>query len=302
MATLFDTHAHLIADDNVRYPPGCLRGQTEPQPLPPPFTLAMMQDEMGACDVGRACLVQRAHAYGYDNSYVIDCALRDPKRFVSVGVFDAQDPHTPGLIDHLVRNKALGGIRLCAVRPWEMDTAWFNSPAAMKLWETAAQHHLPVAIIFFHYHLPYALPALTMIADLFPDLPIIVDHVGSKHGSTPEVVWGREQGWDMDAPGAPDYGLTGPLAVLADRKNVRFKFTQINVHRLRDAGIPLGRFVRRLTDLYGPNRLIWGSDIGQSGGTYAGMAVNAREAASELDPDEQALFLFSNAASIYGAG
>ena len=302
MADLFDTHAHLIADDPVRYPPGLLRGQTELPALPPVVTGDMLLEHMEANGVARACLVQRAHAYGYDNSYVIDCARLHPDRFVSVGVFDAQDPATPGVIDRLVRDQGLGGARLCAVRPWEMDTAWFNSPAAMKVWEKAAEHRLPVAIIFFHYHLPYALPALRLIAELFPDLPIIVDHVGSNHGSTPEVVWGRERGYDMDAPGAPDYGLVGALTPLAAHKNVSFKFTQINVHRLREANIPLGAYVRRLTDLYGPDRLVWGSDIGQSSGTYAEMAGHAREAAAELDDREKALFFCGNAAAIYGGG
>lgn len=300
---LFDTHAHLIADDPARYPPGLLRGQSELPPLPEPVTDAMLSAQMEEAGVARACLVQRAHAYGYDNSYVVDCAARRPDRFVSVGVFDAQEPATPALIDRLIEEQGLGGARLCAVRPWEMDTAWFNSPAAMKVWELAAARRLPVAIIFFHYHLPYALPALRLIAELFPELPIIVDHVGSNHGSTPEVVWGRERGYDMDAPGAPDYGLTADaLKRLAEHRNVSFKFTQINVHRLRDAGIPLGAYVRRLTDLYGPDRLVWGSDIGQSGGTYQEMAANAHEAASALDEDERRLFLFGNAAAIYGGG
>jgi predicted TIM-barrel fold metal-dependent hydrolase len=302
MVALFDTHAHLIADDNAAYPPGCLRGQPTSGPMPPPFTMQMLIDAMDSNGVARAALVQRAHAYGYDNSYVIDAAEAHPDRFVSVGVFDAQEPHTPNLVDSLVRERGLGGGRLCAVRPWEMDTAWLNSTQAMKFWEKAAEHKLPVTVIFFHYHLSYGLPALGVIADLFPDLPIIVDHVGSRHGSTPEVVWGREKGFDMDAPGAPDYGLTGAVAQLIERPNVRLKFTQINVHRLEEAKIPLGAFVRRLTDLFGPERLVWGSDIGQSGGTYAEMAANARTAASELDVREKALFLFGNAAALYGDG
>ena len=300
MASLFDTHAHLIAADHAAYPAGLLRGQTGLPPIPPPLTAEMLLDVMDANDVARACLVQRAHVYGYDNSYVVDCALRRPDRFTSVGVFDAQDPGTPELIDRLVGEQGLGGARLCAVRPWEMDTGWFNSLAAMKVWETAAKHRLPVAIIFFHYHLPYALPAMRLIAELFPDLPIIIDHVGSNHASGTEVAWGKERGFDMAAPGAPDYGLTGALEPFAAHGNVSFKLTQINVDRLNDAGIPLDAFVRRLTDLFGPERLIWGSDIGQSGGTYAGMAAAARSAAAGLDEREQALFLFGNAAAIYG--
>jgi predicted TIM-barrel fold metal-dependent hydrolase len=301
MAQLFDTHAHLIADDPVRYPPSPLRGQTDPPPLPAPVTDAMLLDWMDANGVGRACLVQRAHAYGYDNSYVVDCALRHPDRLVSVGVFDAQDPATPALVDRLAAEQGLGGARLCAVRPWEMDTAWFNAPQAMKFWEVAAARRLPVAIIFFHYHLPYALPALRLVAELFPEVPIVVDHVGCGHGSNPEVAWGRERGYDMDAPGPPDYGLDA-VAPLAAHRNVSFKFTQICVDRLRDANIPLSAFVRRLTDLYGPERLVWGSDIGQSGGTYEGMTAAAREAASRLDEHERRRFFFGNAAAIYGRG
>ena len=300
--SLFDTHAHPISDNATAYPPGLLRGQHDIPSLPPPVTDSMLLDWMDANDVARACLVQRAHLYGYDNSYAVDCALKRPDRFVSVGVFDAQHPATPGIVDGLVQDKGLGGARLCAVRPWELDTAWFNSPQAMTFWETAAKHRLPVALIFFIYHLPYTLPALRLIAELFPDLPIIVDHVGCGHGSNHEVAWGRERGDVVDAPGAPDYGLTGNVAALVAHRNVSFKFTQICIDRLRDAQIPLADFVRRLTDLHGPDRLIWGSDIGQSGGTYAGMAAGAREAAAKLTEAEKALFFHGNAAAIYGEG
>jgi predicted TIM-barrel fold metal-dependent hydrolase len=299
---LFDTHAHLISDDAARYPPAPLRGHTDIPPLPKPVTDDMLLDWMDAQGVERACLVQRAHAYGYDNSYVIDCALRHPDRFVPVGVFDAQDPATPEIVERLARDQGLGGARLCAVRPWEMDTAWFNSPQAMKFWEVAARRRLPVAIIFFHHHLSYGLPALRLIAELFPELPIVIDHVGCGHGSNPEVAWGRERGQDMDAPGAPDYGLVGALTPLAAHANVSFKFTQICVERLRDAKIPLADFVRRLTDLYGPYRLVWGSDIGQSPGTYAEMTAAAHEAGARLDEDERPLFFSGNAEAIWGRG
>ena len=297
---LFDTHAHPISDDAARYPPGLLRGQSEIPKLPPPVTGERLIDWMDEAGVARACLVQRAHLYGYDNSYAIDCALERPDRFVSVGVFDAQDPATPEIVERLITDKGLGGARLCQVRPWEMDTAWFNSPQAMSFWEMAAKHRLPVALIFFIYHLPYTLPALRLVAEMFPDLPIVVDHVGCGHGSNPEVAWGRERGDEVDAPGAPDYGLTGNVAALAAHRNVSFKFTQICIDRLRDANIPLADFVRRLTDLHGPDRLVWGSDIGQSGGTYPEMAAAAREAGAKLSEAEKALFFHGNAAAIYG--
>jgi len=299
MIPLFDTHAHPIADDPARYPPGRLRGQDELPQLPPPLTGEMLLAEMDRNGVAQACLVQRAHLYGYDNSYAIDCAAAAPDRLVSVGVFDAQDSATPGIVERLARERGLGGARLCAVRPWELDTGWFNSPTAMRFWATAGALRLPVAIIFFHYHLRYALPALRLVATLHPEVPIIVDHVGAGHASGTEVRWGEQQGLDMAAPGAPDFGIPDYLASFADCPNVSFKLTQINVDRLRDASIPLGRFVRRFTDLFGPDRLMWGSDIGQSGGSYADMAAAAHEAGAELSEDERRRFFAGNAQAIY---
>lgn len=300
MVALFDTHAHLIGADESRYPRNLLRGQTELQPLPPAFTGEQLLAEMAANDVRTACLVQRAHVYGYDNSYVIDCAANNPERLISVGVFDALEARTPALIEDLARNRGLGGVRFCAVRPWEMDTGWFNSLQAMKSWEAAAKLGLPVSIIFFHYQLSYVLPALRLVAQNFPELPIIIDHIGCGHATVPEIAWGREQGWDVSVPGPPDYGLVGALTPFVEQRNCSFKFSQINVHRLRDAGIPLSTFVRRFTDLFGPDRLIWGSDIGQSPGAYPEMASAGREAAGELDESERRLFLHDNAARIYG--
>ena len=67
---LLDTHAHLIADDWETYR---TRPFTPDLPMPerPPFTvtaeaLLALMDEHG---VDHACLVQRGHVYGYDNSY-----------------------------------------------------------------------------------------------------------------------------------------------------------------------------------------------------------------------------------------
>ena len=124
--------------------------------------------------------------------------------------------------------------------------------------------------------------------------------MGSRHGSGPEVKWGIEKGFDMAAPGPPDYGLVGALTPFVEQKNVSFKLTQINVDRLRDANIPLEDYIRRAADIFGADRLVWGSDIGQSPGTYAEMAACAHEAASRLTESEKKLFLHDNAAAIYG--
>ena len=57
---------------------------------------------------------------------------------------------------------------------------------------------------------------------------------------------------------------------------------------------------RRMVDVFGPDRLIWGSDIGQSMlWSYAEKTAMAREAAALLTTRERARFLHDNAARIY---
>ena len=80
---LFDTHAHLISDDWDRYQPRPLRADL-PTPRRTDYTvtadsLIAMMDEHA---VATACVVQRGHLYGYDNSYIIDSAARFPGRLL----------------------------------------------------------------------------------------------------------------------------------------------------------------------------------------------------------------------------
>ncbi|MEI9965665.1 MAG: NAD(P)-binding domain-containing protein [Caulobacteraceae bacterium] len=209
MPGLFDTHAHLIADDPVRYPPARLRGQADLPPLPPPVTDAMLLDWMDASGVARACLVQRPMPTATTTA---TCSTAPRAIRAASSLSACSTPRTRRRRSWSIGWSGSRASAGCACAPYghgRWDTGWFNSPQAMKVWEIAAEHRLPAVIIFFHYHLPYALPALGLIADLFPELPIIVDHIGCSHASTPEVVWGRERGYDMDAPGPPDYGLGG---------------------------------------------------------------------------------------------
>jgi len=299
---LFDTHAHLISDDWSTYSPRSLRPDL---PVPPPAdytvtaeTLIAMMDAHG---VEKACVVQRGHIYGYDNSYIIDSARRYPGRFLPVVILDAQDPRTPELFTDMVRNAGVRGFRLASARPWLWDTAWMNSPAAMDIWKTCATLNVPMTLIFFQDHLSYNLPALKIIAKMYPDMPIVIDHVGTPYATTNfeiEVAAGEGRSYAM--PGPPDFGINDTVRIFEDCPNIHFKITEINFERLAETGIKPARMVRRLADSFGAERLVWGSDIGQSlRWSYPEKTAMARAAAEYLDDNEAALFLHDNAARIY---
>lgn len=297
---LFDTHAHLIADDPVAYPPSPMRGTTTFTTMTYTATADWLIGQMDAHGVAQACVVQRGHVYGYDNSYIIDSAKRFPDRFVPVVILDAQNPQTPATLTRMVREDGVRGVRFAQTLFEDYGTNWMNSPAAMDCWRTAADLGIPVAIIFYRLHLPWTLPALKFVAEQVPALNLIIDHVGTAHtASTPEMNRYRANGFDATLPGPPDYGIDATIAMFERMPQVRFKLTEIVLDRLADQGVEPARFVRVLADRFGAERLMWGSDLGQSEKSYDVKASMARDAAGLLNDEERRSFLHDTAARVY---
>ncbi|MGX7893918.1 amidohydrolase family protein [Tsuneonella sp. HG222] len=304
-AGLLDTHAHLIAADWETYP---ARPFTPDLPVPdrPDFTvtaedLLALMDEHG---VDHACLVQRGHVYGYDNSYILDSGMRYPDRLHPVVILDTQDPGAAAAYRGMVANSGVVGFRMANSRPWILDTAWMSSPSAMEIWKACAELGTPMTIIVFDSQLSYVLPLIKVIARMFPDLPIILDHGAMPYGMSQYEVALREQaGETVVMPPAPDYGIKETISIFADDANVFFKITEINMERLVKAGVAAADLVRRMVDVFGPDRLVWGSDMGQSMlWDYATKVEMAYGACARLTDQESQAFLHDNAARIYGIG
>jgi predicted TIM-barrel fold metal-dependent hydrolase len=302
-AQFFDTHAHLIADDWETYR---ARPFTPDLPVPerPAFTvtaeaLLALMDRHG---VDHACLVQRGHVYGYDNSYILDSARRFPARLHPVVILDTQDPATADTYRRLVREDGVAGFRMANSRPWILDTGWMSSPTAMTVWQACADLGTPVTLIVFDNQLSFVLPLIKLIAGKFPELPIVLDHGAMPYGMSQYEVALREQAGEVvTMPPPPDYGIDETIAIFADVPNVNFKITEINRERLVKANVAAAGLIRRMVDLFGPDRLVWGSDVGQSMlWDYATKVSMAREAAGDLSESDKRKFLHDNAARIYG--
>jgi predicted TIM-barrel fold metal-dependent hydrolase len=186
-------------------------------------------------------------------------------------------------------------------RPWILDTAWMSSPTAMEIWRACADLGTPMTLIVFDNQLSYVLPLIKLLAHQFPDLPIILDHGAMPYGmSQYEVALREEAGETVTMPPPPDYGIGETIAIFADVANVHFKITEINMERLVKANVASAGLIRRMVDVFGPDRLVWGSDVGQSMlWDYATKIRMAREACAQLSPGEADKFLHDNAARIY---
>ena len=298
---LFDTHAHVLSADLGRYPYGTLRGGARPPVSPVVFTVDDLVRAMDEGGVAHACLVQRATLYGYDNRYALDAAAQYPARFVPIVVLDAQDPAAPGELRALAASHRLGGLRIVAPELSEHDTAWLDGADALGLWRAAADLGLPVTVILYRRNNTAGRAALLGIARRFTGLPILIDHVGVPHASTPECKWAASQGWDYRIPPPPGFGIAESLAAFDDLPHVHFKLTDINFDRLEDAQYDAAAFVRALADRFGADRLLWGSDVGQSPAPYAEKIARLRHAATLLTPDERAQLFGGTALRLYGA-
>ena len=215
---LFDTHAHLISDDWDRYPPRPLRpGLPTPERTDFSVTVESLIALMDEHQVSGACLVQRGHLYGFDNSYIIDSARRHPDRLRPVVILDAQDPATADVYQDMVRRDGVAGFRMAQARPWLLDTAWMSSPEALQVWKACADLGTPMTLIIFRNQLSYVLPLIKVISARFPDLPILLDHGGMPYGmSQYEVALARQAGEDVSMPPPPHFGIDATIALFED--------------------------------------------------------------------------------------
>jgi predicted TIM-barrel fold metal-dependent hydrolase len=297
---LFDTHAHVLSADRQRYPYSTLRGGARAPVSPAVFAVEDLVRAMDAGGVDHACIVQRATLYGYDNSYALDAVAAFPKRFVPIVVLDAQDTASPGMLKTLAATRRLGGLRIVAPELTEKDTAWLDSEEALGLWRAAADLALPVTVILYRRNNEAGRAALLGIARRFRAIPILIDHVGVPHASTPETRYAVSQGIQYVVPPPPGFGIAESVAEFGDLAHVHFKVTDINFDRLEDGHFDSAAFVRALADRFGAERLLWGSDVGQSPAPYDEKLERLHASARLLSERERSLFFGGTAHRLYG--
>jgi predicted TIM-barrel fold metal-dependent hydrolase len=109
---IIDTHAHIYAADERRYPP-------IDKPLRPPKgkgTLGGLRAESAANAVELACLIQTSSFYRFDNRYICDSAKVSSDWAAGVCTLDPDDPHSPGLLAQYARDFGIKGMRSIPAR------------------------------------------------------------------------------------------------------------------------------------------------------------------------------------------
>ena len=279
---LIDSHAHVVSDDFTRYPVSPLSGTLD-RKLDDPMTAEKLLAAMDAQGVERAVLVQRAHVYGYENSYVCDMAARYPDRFDAVVCIDAAALNGAERARYWIQERGAVGLRLTEPSKGA-NLDWFAGPAAAAVWRLAAELKASLCLHMYRWNRVEALRALHPIATSNPTVPVVLDHVSNIVGEA----------------GPPDFGIDEPLLALKALGNVYLKVTMINFGKLLAAGQKLEPLVAQVVRAFDANHLMWGSDIGQSPGSYAELVQYAIDSVQRLSVEQQRAVLHRTTANVYG--
>ena len=286
---LYDSHAHLISDDFARYPqspvpygpnrptrfanggvagrPGGMHG---PNPLNEKPTAELMIKWMDEEGVVAAAAVQKARLYNTDNRYILDAADLFPARMRAIVVVDPNAPDTLQKIRDCAKRDIIG-VRFFGASV-EDRGEWLNTPTALAAWTLTNDLGLLIDIEAPVVGALALLPTVEQVADRFPKLRIVMDHI-----FLPETT-------------EPNYGIGPAFEGVAKRPNISVKFTSINMDASREFGADPAKVLRRAIDFFGADKVMWGSDIGTSSGTYKEMVARAYDAAKLLTDGERRKF------------
>ena len=173
------------------------------------------------------------------NELAVEAARRHPDRLAILGNFPLDAPASRGLVDGWNRRPGMLGLRFALLQPHQRT--WPTDGTMDWLWPAAERAGLPIALLAATY-----LPTVGEIAEQYPRLKLIIDHLGRPSGTKDEAAWAnlpemlalaKHPNVAIKATGAPSYS------------SAPYPYRNIHDH------------LRRIHDAFGPERMFWGTDI-----------------------------------------
>lgn len=277
---IIDIHPHIIADDEKRYPPAPLFGKRSDWSQERPNTVEALIAAMNEAGVAKAAVVHSSTTYGFDNSYVVDGCNQYKDRLVAVGSVDMLADDVPVVIRNWV-GKGLAGLRIfTGGSTKDFDPSELENPRAFKAWEVLAESGLPMCIQTG----PIGLPQVRMLAETFPDVKIILDHLGR-----PDVLDG------------PPYKNAASLFALADLPNIYLKLTPRIFGDVEKNRASADTFFPRVAEAFGAQRMAWGSNFPTSPGTLKEILTTAEKGLACLSEEDRTWIFGKTAQHLYPA-
>jgi len=280
MAKVVDIHPHIIANDIRRYPLAPLGGHQSDWSRTRPVTTEQMIAAMDKAGVAKAAIVQASTCYGHDNSYVADAVAAHPDRFTGVFSVDVLASDAPERMRHWVE-RGLTGLRLFTIGSTMPDQAsWLDDPKTYPAWQCASELGLSICLQMS----AAALPQMIRLAERFPRVRIILDHM-----ARPQI----EDG--------PPYAAAESLFALAKYPSVYLKLTERNFTQSRKGKATPETFFPKLVAAFGASRLAWGSNYPSSEGSLAELLALAKTSLACLSQADQDWIFAKTAQDLYPA-
>ncbi|AYD04098.1 amidohydrolase family protein [Neorhizobium sp. NCHU2750] len=249
---------------------------------PPPELAAIHRDflphdlapETAAAGVAGTVLVQSLPSVE-DTRFMLGLAEASETILGVVGWVEMKADDAPRVIADLAKSPKLKGLR-----PMLQDIAdpdWIDDPALEPAVEAMMAHRLVFDALVLEPHLS----ALHAFARRHPGLSIVIDH-----GAKPRIAGGHYRDWRHE------------MLRLAELPNVCCKLSGMLTEAGEQRAEAVRPYAETLLELFGRERLIWGSDwpVVNLAGSYAGWIAQCRQIVPEADHD----FVFGgNALRVY---
>jgi L-fuconolactonase len=235
---------------------------------------------LGQCGVDRTILVQGAETVA-ETHFLLTIAEATPFVGGVVGWVDLAARDAPDQIASLVQAKKLKSLRPMLQSLPEDD--WILRPELGDGLKAIARNGLRFDVLIFPRHLPHVVKFFAA----HPDLPMVIDH-----GAKPYIARGEIEPWKSQMRSiARDFPhLCCKLSGLATEAAPGW-----TIENLRP-------YVAALIDIWGPSRLMWGSDwpVLNVAGDYAGWFNIAQALTSGLSESDRKAIFGGTAARFYG--
>jgi L-fuconolactonase len=229
--------------------------------------------------VDRTVFVQTEHDHA-ENAWALGLADEHPWIAGVVGWVDLESTRCEEQLLEFRRHPKAVGIR--HIVQDEPDDRFVVRPTVLRGLKVLEKHRVPFDLLFYVKHLRHAVT----LARACPDLPLVIDHC-----SKPLIREGRLFGWIDELRAASRFpNVHCKLSSLVTQAD----WTRWTLNDLRP-------YVNVAVELFGPDRLLWGSDwpVCLLAADYLEWIRAARELLSPLSAPERAKIFGLNAARFY---
>jgi len=275
---IIDVHCHVVSPDRTAYPLAPIGGKQSDWSSERPTTPEQLLAAMDSAGVAKAAVVQASTAYGHDSSYLADSIKRFPERFTGVFSIDPLDPKALEQMDHWV-SLGMTGMRVFTTgSTMPGQQTWLDDERAWPVWKRAGELKLPIAMQMT----ADGIPLLLKIVKAFPETDFALDHC-----ARPVINDG------------PPYAAAQSMWDLAPYKNIYLKITSRTVEHMQAGKATPETFMRKLIEVFGSDRLMWGSNFPAHDDTLPNIVKETLHVLESVSDADRAQILSGTAMRLY---